>query len=207
MSWPGGGMIPTRRRGHAPAHHPRLLLRGYRVHTLRLSRFRLALALFLGTSRTYMMRPLLGPCSPGRSCSIGCAQAIIRLDAGYWGLRLIAWIHTVLGAVAVVPWNPKRQRNRSCLPPTWTAEERGPTHQYSPLLRSRLQLVQFLPLTTLTPIWLVGSGKASRSDRCWHDCGRASLPIRQDVPISFGPQHECWHICPEPHEGSSSRAS
>lgn len=41
---------------------------------------------------------------------------IIRLDAGYWGLRLIAWIHTVLGAVAVVPWNPKRQRNRSCLP-------------------------------------------------------------------------------------------
>ena len=43
----------------------------------------------------------------------------------YWGLRLIAWIHTVLGAVAVVPWNPKRQRNRSCLPPTWTAAELG----------------------------------------------------------------------------------
>lgn len=60
----------------------------------------------------------------------GMLQRIIRLDAGYWGLRLIAWIHTVLGAVAVVPWNPKRQRNRSCLPPTWTAEERGPTHQY-----------------------------------------------------------------------------
>jgi hypothetical protein len=50
---------------------------------------------------------------------------VIRLDAGYWGLRLIAWIHSVLGAVAVVPWNPKRQRNRSCLPPTWTAEELG----------------------------------------------------------------------------------
>ena len=31
----------------------------------------------------------------------------------------------MLGAVAVVPWNPKRQRNRSCLPPTWTAEELG----------------------------------------------------------------------------------
>jgi hypothetical protein len=29
----------------------------------------------------------------------------------------------VLGAVAVVPWNPKRQKNRSCLPPTWAAEE------------------------------------------------------------------------------------
>jgi hypothetical protein len=48
-----------------------------------------------------------------------------RLDAGYWGLRLIHWIHTVLGAVALVPWNPKRQRNRACLPPTWTAEELG----------------------------------------------------------------------------------
>lgn len=37
---------------------------------------------------------------------------VIRLDAGYWGLCLIAW-------------NPKRQKNRSCLPPTWTKEELG----------------------------------------------------------------------------------
>ena len=28
---------------------------------------------------------------------------IIRLDAAYWGLRLIVWIHGVLGAVAVIP--------------------------------------------------------------------------------------------------------
>lgn len=27
--------------------------------------------------------------------------------------------------MAVVPWNPKRQRNRYCLPPTWTAVELG----------------------------------------------------------------------------------
>ena len=40
-------------------------------------------------------------------------------------MRLIAWIHATLGAVAVVPWNPKRQRNRFCLPPTWTADELG----------------------------------------------------------------------------------
>lgn len=50
---------------------------------------------------------------------------VIRLDAAYWGLRLIAWIHATLGAVAVVPWNPKRQKNRSCLPPTWTKAELG----------------------------------------------------------------------------------
>src|SRR5258707_9937961 len=55
----------------------------------------------------------------------GLRPSVVRLDAGYWGLRLIAWIHTALGAIAVVPWNPKRQKNRTCLPPTWTAEELG----------------------------------------------------------------------------------
>jgi hypothetical protein len=55
----------------------------------------------------------------------GRRPRIVRLGAGSWGLRLIAWIHTALGAVAVVPWNLKRQKNRSCLPPTWTAAELG----------------------------------------------------------------------------------
>lgn len=31
----------------------------------------------------------------------------------------------MLGAVAVIPWNPGRQKNRSCLPPTWTKAELG----------------------------------------------------------------------------------
>jgi hypothetical protein len=50
---------------------------------------------------------------------------VICREAGYWGLNLIAWIHTVLGARAVIPWNPKRQRRRDGLPPTWTTEELG----------------------------------------------------------------------------------
>lgn len=50
---------------------------------------------------------------------------MIRLDAGYGGLKLIAWIHMVLGARAVLPWNPKRHKRRDGLPPTWTAEELG----------------------------------------------------------------------------------
>ena len=29
------------------------------------------------------------------------------------------------GQQAVIPWNPKRQKNRFCLPPTWTKEELG----------------------------------------------------------------------------------
>jgi hypothetical protein len=50
---------------------------------------------------------------------------VVRLDAGYWGLKLIALIHQVLGAQAVVPWNPKRQKQRDGLPPTWTGDELG----------------------------------------------------------------------------------
>ena len=56
---------------------------------------------------------------------MGIRPRVIRLDAGYWGLKLIAWIHTVLGAAAVIPWNPKRQQRRDGLPPTWTAQELG----------------------------------------------------------------------------------
>jgi hypothetical protein len=49
----------------------------------------------------------------------------VRLGAGDGGRHLSAGIHTVLGAVAVVPWNPQRQQNRSGLPPTGTADELG----------------------------------------------------------------------------------
>jgi transposase len=48
---------------------------------------------------------------------------VVRLDAAYWGQHLIAWIRATLGAAAVIPYNPKRTRERSCLPPTWTRAE------------------------------------------------------------------------------------
>jgi transposase len=110
--------------GHAPAHHPRSLLRGLRVHTLICRGSGLPVFFLLSAAnahdapfaqlllawavRLYQIRP-----------------RVVRLDAAYWGLRLIAWIDGVLGAVAVIPWNAKRQKNRSCLPPTWTKEELG----------------------------------------------------------------------------------
>jgi hypothetical protein len=34
-------------------------------------------------------------------------------------------VGATLGAIAVIPWNPKRQKNCSCLPPSWTKEELG----------------------------------------------------------------------------------
>jgi len=110
--------------GHAPAQHPRPLLRGYRVHTLLCRGSGLPIFFLLSRANVHdapFARPLL-------EWAVHLYQLrprVIRLDAAYWGLRLIAWIHTTLGAVAVVPWNPKRQKNRSCLPPTWTKEELG----------------------------------------------------------------------------------
>jgi hypothetical protein len=109
---------------HAPHHHARPLLLGYRVHTLLCRGSGLPLLFFLAPANGHdapFARPLLA----WAVRLYGLRPRVIRLDAGYWGLRLIAWIHTVLGAVAVVPWNPKRAKNRSCLPPTWTAQEIG----------------------------------------------------------------------------------
>ena len=108
--------------GHAPAQHPRPLLRGYRVHTLLCRGSGLPLFFLLSPANVHdasFARPLLA----WAVHLYHLRPRVIRLDAGYWGLRLIAWIHRVLGAVAVVPWNPKRQKNRSCLPPTCTKEE------------------------------------------------------------------------------------
>jgi transposase len=110
--------------GHAPAHHPRLLLLGYRVHTLLCRGSGLPIFFLLSPANSHDA-PFAQPLLAWAVRLYHIRPRIIRLDAAYWGLRLIIWIHTVLGAIAVIPWNPKRQKNRSCLPPTWTKEELG----------------------------------------------------------------------------------
>jgi transposase len=115
---------PDAAYGHASAQHPRPLLRGYRVHTLICRGSGLPLFFLLSPANVHdapFARPLLA----WAVHLYAIHPRFIRLDAAYWGLKLIAWIHTTLGAVAVIPWNPKRQKNRSCLPPTWTKEELG----------------------------------------------------------------------------------
>jgi transposase len=115
---------PDAATGHAPAHHLRPLLRGYRLHTLLCRGSGLPLLFQLSPANVHdapFARPLLE-----LAVRLFAVQPrIIRLDAGYWGLKLITWIHTVLGARAVIPWNPKRQKQRDGLPPTWTAAELG----------------------------------------------------------------------------------
>ncbi len=110
--------------GHAPAQHPRPLLRGYRVHTL--------LCRGSGLPLFFLLSPATMHDAPFARLLLQWAvrlyqirPRVIRLDAASWGLRLIAWIHATLHAVALIPWNPKRQKNRSCLPLTWTKEELG----------------------------------------------------------------------------------
>jgi len=122
LAWRKGD--PDAAVGHAPAHHPRPLLRGYRVHTL-LCRGSGLPVHFLVSPANVHDSPFARPLLDIAVRLYHLRPRVIRLDAGYWGLRLIAWIHSALGAVAVIQWNPKRQKNRSCLPPTWTADELG----------------------------------------------------------------------------------
>ena len=115
---------PDATLGHAPAHHPRPLLRGYRLHTLLCRGTGLPLLFRLSPANVHDA-PFARPLLEWAVRLLGIRPRVVRLDAGYWGLKLIAWIHTVLRAQAVIPWNPKRQKRRDGLPPTWTAEELG----------------------------------------------------------------------------------
>ncbi len=98
---------PDAAYGHAPAQHPRPLLRGYRVHTLICRGSGLPLFFLLSPANSHDA-PFAQPLLAWAVHLYQIRPHVIRLDAAYWGLRLIAWIHTILGAVAVIPWNPKR---------------------------------------------------------------------------------------------------
>ena len=115
---------PDAATGHAPAHHPTGFLRGFRAHTL--------LCRGSGLPLFFIVAPANAHDAPFAQVLLTWAMHLytlrprcVRLDAAYWGLALIRWIHTILGAVAIIPWNPKRTRNRTCQPPTWTKDELG----------------------------------------------------------------------------------
>jgi hypothetical protein len=115
---------PDAASGHAPAHHPGPYLRGYRAHTLLCRGSGLPL-FYIVAPANYHDAPFAKPLLAWAVRLYGLRPRRIRMDAAYWGLALIHWIHAALGAVAVVPWNPKNQKQRDCLPPTWTLAELG----------------------------------------------------------------------------------
>ena len=125
---------PDAASGHAPAHHPTAFLRGFRAHTL--------LCRGSGLPLFVVVAPANRHDAPFAKLLLAWAVRLydlrprrVRMDAAYWGLALIHWIHAALGAVAVVPWNPKRSKNRDCLPPTWTLPELGKRSVIEPIER------------------------------------------------------------------------
>ena len=115
---------PDARYGHAPAHHPTPLLRGYRVHTLLCRGSGLPLLFRLAPANAHDA-PYAQPLLALAVRLYGLHPRMVRLDAAYWGAALIAWIHQTLGASAVIPYNAKRTAQRCGLPPTWTRAELG----------------------------------------------------------------------------------
>src|SRR5262249_52452829 len=83
--------------GHAPAHLPRPLLLGYRLPTLLCRATGLPLLFHLSRANVHdapFARPLLELAIR----LFAVRPRVIRLDAAYWGLKLMAWIHTTPGA-------------------------------------------------------------------------------------------------------------
>jgi hypothetical protein len=115
---------PDAQHGHAPAHHRTRFLHGYRIHTL-LCRASGLPVFFRVASANHHDAPFAQPLLAMAVALYNLHPRVIRLDAAYWGVALLAWIHGTLGAVAVIPFNPKALKDLSCLPPTWTAHELG----------------------------------------------------------------------------------
>jgi len=115
---------PDARLGHAPAHHPTAFLQGFRLHTLICRGSGLPIAFRLAPANGHDA-PFAQPLLALAVHLYGLRIRVVRLDAAYWGIALITWIPTTLHATAVIPWNPKRTKDRSGLPPTWTRAELG----------------------------------------------------------------------------------
>ncbi len=89
-----------------PALTPVHTSRGYRVHTLLCRGSGLPLFFLLSPANVHDA-PFARRLLEWARHLYQIRPRVIRLDAAYWGLRLIAWIHATLHAVAVIPWNPK----------------------------------------------------------------------------------------------------
>ncbi len=81
---------PDAAYGHAPACHPRPLLRGFRVHTLICRGSGLPLFFLLSPANSHDA-PFAKRLLAGAIHLYQIRPCIVRLDAAYWGLRLITW--------------------------------------------------------------------------------------------------------------------
>jgi hypothetical protein len=108
---------PDAALGHAPHHYARPLLWGYRVHTVLCRGSGLPLLAFVAPANGHDA-PFVQPLLVTAVRLFRLRPRVVRLDAGYWGLRLIAWIHSTLGAVASSPGTPSATGTAlACHPP------------------------------------------------------------------------------------------
>jgi hypothetical protein len=188
---------PDAADGHAPAHHPTRFLRGYRAHT--------PLCRGAGLPLFVIVAPANAHDAPFAPRLLAWAVAldqvrprVIRLAAAYWGLRLIHWIHTALGAVAVIPWNPTRQKNRDRLPPTWPAAalgkrggiercfgrvfrcfdlQRPPVCGWTAVVRRGALTYAATIVVALAATGLAARTSSARKGGCWPISGRAACEL------------------------------
>jgi len=136
----------------------------------------------------------------------GLRPRVVRLDAGYWGLQLIAWIHTTLGAVAVIPRHPlepQAPEASELFTSDLDARRPGETDQHRAVLWPRLFALQPLPLAAPAASGLDGVRDARRADLRRHPRGRAgcqpggpagphSLPDARTRPYLGRPANMSW---------------
>jgi Transposase DDE domain len=148
---------PDAALGHAPAQHPRALLRGYRVHTLLCRGSGLPIFFLLSPANVHDA-PFARPLLEWAVRLYAIRPRIVRLDAAYWGVCLIAWIHATLHAVAVVPWTPNGRRTvRACLP-------LGPKTNSASAVPSNASLAaSFSSFTYNAPLYVAGRPSSGRS--------------------------------------------
>ncbi len=159
--------------GHAPAHHPTRFLRGYRVHTLLCRGSGLPLLFRLAPANRHDA-PFARFLLTGAVVAYGLRPRIVRLDAAYWGLRLIHPDPHDAGCGRRGPLEPQAAEE-PLLPPAHLDRRRGgQAHQYRALLRARLSV---LSAPAPAPDGLVSSDLCGRIDlRGHHHCGSGRRP-------------------------------
>jgi hypothetical protein len=146
--------------GHAPAHHARSLLCGYRVHTLLCRGSGLPVHFLLSPANRHDA-PFARPLVELAVRLYAIRPRIIRLDAAYWGLHLIHWIHATLGAIAVVRLPSEATKEPLVLAAHLDSGGIGQTKLHRTLLWSSLSL---LSAATTSLLGLVCHCPAGRFD-------------------------------------------
>ena len=126
--------------GHAPAHHPLPLLRGYRVHTLLCRGSGLPVHFLLWPANAHDA-PFARPLLEWAVRLYHLRPRIIRLDAGYWGLQLIRLSPCQSGSCGGGSLEPQKSEESLLSASHLDSRRIGQAHLHRTLLWSRVPLL------------------------------------------------------------------